>query len=311
MAGLILHHYEGSPFAEKIRLMLGFKKLQWQSVIIPAIMPKPDLVALTGGYRKTPVLQIGADIYCDTALIARVLDHLRPAPNLYPRAHAASAGLLAAWADSALFGIAVSYVMQPAGVQSLFAGAPPEQMTAFAADRKAFRANATVPRLPLDQAIVALRSRLPELDAQLADGRGFILGEAACIADFSLYHSLWFIARATAVAGILDEFAHLRRWMARMAAFGRGDPHPLDSSAAVAIARAATPAALAQTASGQTPHANTGQRVSIAATDYGIDPVAGVLISDAPDEFILRREDSAAGVLHVHFPKQGFALQMP
>ena len=29
-------------------------------------MPKPNLTALTGGYRKTPVLQIGADIYCNS-----------------------------------------------------------------------------------------------------------------------------------------------------------------------------------------------------------------------------------------------------
>ena len=59
MADLILHHYATSPFSEKLRLIMGYKKLAWKSVIIPQILPKPDLVALTGGYRKTPVLQIG------------------------------------------------------------------------------------------------------------------------------------------------------------------------------------------------------------------------------------------------------------
>ena len=72
---LILHHYPSSPFAEKVRLVLGFKQLPWKSVIIPSVMPKPDVVALTGGYRRTPVLQIGADIYCDTSLICEVLEH--------------------------------------------------------------------------------------------------------------------------------------------------------------------------------------------------------------------------------------------
>ena len=76
MNDLILHHYTTSPFSEKIRLILGFKQLAWKSVLIPSIMPKPDVVALTGGYRKTPFLQVGADIYCDTALIAR-----RPCAN--------------------------------------------------------------------------------------------------------------------------------------------------------------------------------------------------------------------------------------
>ena len=73
MSDLILHHYPMSPFSEKVRLILGHKQLAWKSVLIPSVMPKPDVVALTGGYRRTPFLQIGADIYCDTALIARRL----------------------------------------------------------------------------------------------------------------------------------------------------------------------------------------------------------------------------------------------
>ena len=56
MPDLILHHYPSSPFSEKIRLALGYKKLAWKSVTIPPIMPKPDVLALTGGYRKTPIL---------------------------------------------------------------------------------------------------------------------------------------------------------------------------------------------------------------------------------------------------------------
>ena len=90
MADLILHHYPTSPFSEKIRLILGAKKLPWKSVFIPPVMPKPDVEALTGGYRKTPFLQIGADIYCDSLLMCRVIDRLAPEPPLYPRE---SAGL--------------------------------------------------------------------------------------------------------------------------------------------------------------------------------------------------------------------------
>jgi len=62
MSEVILHHYPMSPYAEKTRRALGIKKLAWRSVTIPVIMPKPDLMPLTGGYRKTPVMQIGADI---------------------------------------------------------------------------------------------------------------------------------------------------------------------------------------------------------------------------------------------------------
>ena len=76
MTDLILHQYPGSPFSEKIRNLFGYKQQAYQSVEIPVIMPKPDLMALTGGYRKTPVLQHGADIYCDTGIICQLIDRL-------------------------------------------------------------------------------------------------------------------------------------------------------------------------------------------------------------------------------------------
>ena len=81
----VLHHYPFSPYAEKIRAMLGFKGITWKSVQIPPVMPKPDVIALTGGYRKTPILQIGADIYCDTQLIMLELDRRLPSPPLLPK----------------------------------------------------------------------------------------------------------------------------------------------------------------------------------------------------------------------------------
>ena len=66
MEEIILHHYDVSPFSEKIRKILALKKLSWRGVEQPIIAPKPKLTPLTGGYRKIPVLQIGADVYCDT-----------------------------------------------------------------------------------------------------------------------------------------------------------------------------------------------------------------------------------------------------
>ena len=104
MSNIILHHYPTSPFSEKVRLVLGYKNLSWQSVVIPMIMPKPDVVALTGGYRKTPFMQIGADIYCDSALICDVLEQLHPTPTLYPAHQKGVARILAQWGDTRCFG---------------------------------------------------------------------------------------------------------------------------------------------------------------------------------------------------------------
>jgi glutathione S-transferase len=107
MDTLILHHYPASPFAEKIRRVLGFKQLAYRSVIIPDVMPKPDVLALTGGYRRTPFLQIGADIYCDTALICQVLEQRSPSPRCTRRTRGVSR-IVAQWADSTLFWAAMA-----------------------------------------------------------------------------------------------------------------------------------------------------------------------------------------------------------
>ena len=71
---LILHHYDISPFSQKAQKMMGLKGLAWQSVEMPMIAPKPDVEQLTGGYRGTPVLQIGADVFIDNWMIARAID---------------------------------------------------------------------------------------------------------------------------------------------------------------------------------------------------------------------------------------------
>ncbi|MGI4876629.1 MAG: glutathione S-transferase N-terminal domain-containing protein, partial [Janthinobacterium lividum] len=81
---IVLHHYETSPFSELVRLALGLKNAEYWSVIIPPIAPKPLLTPLTGGYRKTPVLQVDADIYCDSAAAIEVIEAL-PGPSLFPQ----------------------------------------------------------------------------------------------------------------------------------------------------------------------------------------------------------------------------------
>ena len=220
MPDLILHHYPTSPFSEKVRLILGHKQLAWQSVNIPRIMPKPDVIALTGGYRRTPFLQIGADIYCDTALICDVLEHRQPEPTLYPEHLKGVARVLAQWADSTLFWAAMGYNLSPKGAAALFAGQPPEAAQAFAADRGAMRTGMTSLR-PGD-ATAAYKSYLRRLST-MVDMHPFLLGDAPCVADFAAYHPLWFSRVVNpAMAGILDATPNVIAWMDRMAAIGHG-----------------------------------------------------------------------------------------
>lgn len=303
----ILHHYPSSPFAEKGRLMLGFKGLAWQSVHIPMVMPKPDVVALTGGYRRTPLLQIGADIYCDTALIATVLEHLKPEPALFPEHLKGIARIVAQWADGDLFWAAMGYTLSPKGAAAMFANQPPEAAQAFAADRGAMRAGMTSLR-PGD-ATSAYRSHLRRL-AHMLHEQPFLLGDAPCIADFAAYHPLWFTRVVNpAMAGILDATPGVLAWMDRMAAIGHGKPAKLTSTEAIAIAAAAEPAPLPQEAFQDDHGIALGSRVTVAAQSFGTETTEGTLVAATRTHVTLARTDDRAGRLHVHFPRIGYVLK--
>ncbi|RYF76856.1 MAG: glutathione S-transferase family protein [Comamonadaceae bacterium] len=319
----ILHHYGRSPFSEKVRLVLGHKRLAWRSVSIPAISPKPDVVALTGGYRRTPLLQIGADIYCDTALICDVLEHLQPEPTLYPEPEKGLARILAQWADGTLFWAAMAYNLQPRGAAELFAGAPPEAAKAFGEDRARMSGTGMTRLRPAD-ATAAYKSYLRRLSDML-DDRPFLLGELPCIADFSAYHPLWYTRRIESLRNVLELTPAVLDWMDRMAAIGHGADSACTSAEAIEIAKAATPAALAPTelpaqaggaptllADGvfQDEHGIAlGSRVTIRAESFGPEETAGELIAATRMHYTLRRTDERAGVVHVHFPRIGYVLR--
>jgi glutathione S-transferase len=307
MADLILHHYPTSPFSEKVRLILGHKQLAWQSVVIPRIMPKPDVLALTGGYRRTPFLQIGADVYCDTALICDVLEHRQPAPTLYPEHQKGVARVLAQWADSTLFWAAMGHNLSPRGAAALFAGQPPEAAQAFAADRGAMRAGMTSLR-PGD-ATAAYKSYLRRLANMLEDAP-FLLGDAPCVADFAAYHPLWFSRVINpAMAGVLDATPAVLAWMDRMAALGHGHLSKLSSAEAIAVAAAAQPAPLGDEAFQDEHGIALGSRVTVAAEAFGQEPTEGILRAATRTRYTLERTDERAGTLHVHFPRIGFVLR--
>ncbi|OPK10305.1 glutathione S-transferase family protein [Pseudomonas sp. VI4.1] len=302
---LIFHHYATSPFSEKIRLILGFKGVTWHSVMVPPIMPKPDVIALTGGYRKTPLLQIGADIYCDTALIARVIDERHPESPLYPAGIAGTAQMLAQWADSTLFWTVIPYTTQPAGAAVLFAHTGPEARMAFAADRAPFTAN-MVRQTPVD-ATAALYTYLRWLETHLADGQDFLMSSQASIADFSIAQCLWYVHRAPELAKILDGYPKLSAWFKRVRAFGHGESTPMTSTESIEIAAKANEYAPTEVQ----PELGfaAGDAITVMPTDHGRDPVSGTLVGLTQFEVVIERHDERAGTLHVHFPRLGFQIK--
>jgi glutathione S-transferase len=307
MTDIILHHYPTSPFSEKIRLVMGYKHLAWKSVVIPSIMPKPDVLALTGGYRKTPFMQIGADIYCDSALICDVLEHRQPEPTLYPAQHKGLARVLAQWADTTLFWAAMAYNLQPKGAATMFEGAPPEVAKAFGADRAAMTTGMT--RLRAPDATAAYKSYLRRI-ANMLDGQDFLMGSAPCVADFAVYHPLWFSRkRVSVMADILDATPAVLAWMDRMAALGHGSMEKFSATEAIALAAASTPLPVSDEPFQDEHGIPLGSQVTIAAESFGAELTAGDLIAATRMHYTLRRTDERAGTVHVHFPRVGYVLK--
>ncbi len=297
---LILHHYATSPFSEKIRKLLAHKRLAWFGVEQPNMMPKPDLVPLTGGYRKIPVLQIGADVYCDSQLIARVVER-HAGPTIYPDGSEATCHAWNLWADRCLFLPVVAIVFADIGHL-----VPP----AFIEDRSRMMGGRNFGDVPA-QAPAAreqLRGLVATLDAQLADGRPFLLGATFSLADAACFHSLWFLRVAPSAGPLLEPFAHVRAWFERVDALGTGDSAPLAPADAIAIAHAATPAAGTGVAAGEPNDLAAGARVTVTADDYGFDPVAGTVVSASASEIAIARRDERVGDLVVHFPRVGFRV---
>jgi glutathione S-transferase len=298
----ILHHFEISPFSEKVRLIFGFKKMAWRSVLVPLVLPKPDVVALTGGYRKTPFLQIGADIYCDTALISQVIDRLQPEPPLLP-ASAPMAPAVAAWADGPLFWQAVMNTQAPEARAKLFEGMTPEAIKALGADRVAMTTGMRRPTAV--DAVAQYKTELRQLDRALTN-QPWLLGAQPSIADFSAYHGLWFIALAGAAKPLLALHPAVQAWFERVAAFGHGTREEMDSGAAIALAAATKTHAPVQVQAGLGFEA--GQAVTVAANDYALESAAGTLVGLTIERVTIARQDPRAGNVHVHFPRAGFQL---
>jgi len=304
---MILHHYPTSPFAEKIRLIFGYKNIAWQGVLIPMVMPKPDLMPLTGGYRKTPVLQIGADIYCDTALICDVLEHMAPAPSLYNAAPKGLVRSLAQWADTLLFPVAMAHNFQPKGAQHVMATMPEDVVKLFADDRKAMRGGGA--RMPAADATAMYKSHLRRISSMLED-HAFLLGDTPCLADFSVYHSVWFtIAKVPVIDSILDATPLVRDWANRMAGFGHGKEQTITAADAIQVAKNAQPVPLTDDVFQDEHGFPLGTQVTVAADSFGTEPTQGKLVAATRTRLTLERSDPLTGTVHVHFPRMGFIMK--
>lgn len=302
MSGLILHNYAMSPFAEKMRSMLGYSQLEWQSVTTREMPPRPMLARLAGGYRKIPVAQIGADVFCDTRVIASEIAALSNKPLLALENCSPDVQAFVKEVDLEVF-----FACIMAGGSKRLRDKVRQSMSLldiarFAWDRINMGRTAKV-KMP------GPRSAMPKVLAHLQRMEGlikqdFLFGTEPCHGDFSAYHSLWFI-RDLGERSFINDYPNTIAWMDRMKAFGHGKRIDISAEAALEQARAAQPRPIP---ADYLQDALIGKQVSIAPSDYGRDATTGKLVGSSPQRWILARESGDLGTVHVHFPKQGFAI---
>lgn len=298
MSEIILHHYWPSPVAEKVRVVLGMKRLAWRSVEIPRVPPKPDVIALTGGYRRTPVMQIGADIYCDSQCIIRELERRFPEPRL----HSPLVWGLSRWTDGELFSHVIRVVLG-SKVDSLD--------EAFLSDRARlyFGSNWTADSIRdgVEHSLSQVDTAFGWMNNALAGQGPFLTGESARLPDAFCYYLCWFLrGRFDGGPDLIDRNSHLAQWVQRVAAIGHGQHSDFDSTAALAIARAETSPYESLNPEPDQPPGT----VAVAPDGDGGDPeVIGTLVHLDSDEIVVKREDERAGIVCVHFPRTGYILE--
>jgi glutathione S-transferase len=309
MSQIILHNYPQSPVAEKARVGLGIKGASWANVEIPRLAPKPMLTALTGGYRRTPVMQIGADIYCDSQCILQKLEARFPSPTFFPTKDAGLIWALSRWTDGELFDLTVKIVLGSAGD-----GLPED----FAKDRGRLylgpdwaeglkQANANLPHLAAQ-----MRGPMKWLNDQLADGRKFFLGDEPAAIDAQFYQLVWFLrGRWSQGPTFLSEFPHLVAWETSVAQVGHGSISEMSADDAIKIASESTPlefdaaADLTRDPQGLSIGANV---VISPDVDGGEQPVAGALVFASAERLVVRRHEDGVGPINVHFPRIGYRV---
>lgn len=303
MTDLILHHYPMSPFSQKVRSMLGYAGLSWRSVTVREMPPRPHLATLAGGYRRIPVAQDGADVFCDSRIIAEEIAQRSGRPRLAPANLSPEQRQWIERADVEVFFACVlaggTFTLTRKAMRSMSVA----DLLCFLQDRLKVSRTASVRIVSPARARPTVLAHAAVVESMLdAD---FLFGDQPTHADFSTWHGLWFI-RDLAESSLLKPFPRTLAWMDRMKAFGDGTPRPMEIAESLAVARAATPRALAEAECAG--DGRIGRQVTIAPADYWKDPTRGTLVGATPTRWILARDDADVGRLHIHFPRERFIV---
>lgn len=298
---LILHQYDISPFSQKAQKMMGLKGVAWRSVEMPLIAPKPDVEALTGGYRGTPVLQIGADVFVDNWMIAQALDwHVHEGHALNRRGELGHAALYA-WSERFFAPL----------LHSALATYQAQWDAAFLADRKQVFPEVNFDALSEDdpERRSQVRAFLGTLARHLARGSDFVGGEHPDSWDVHAWGMLWMIHSALPdLMPIVEQFASVVSWYQRMLDLGVGEREDVSIDVAWDALKTGNRMALPETPAAEPLAEWVGSSVSIStgSADRGVS--SGVLLAIDDAQAVIAVQPQTDTLAHVWFPRLGYHL---
>lgn len=305
MSNIILHHYPPSLVSEKLRLALGLKQLTWSSVEQNRLPDRPELFAMNGGYRRVPVMQIGADIYCDTQCILRELERRVPSPTFYPDKDTGLPFALSRWVDDPLFKLVVRCAFAPVA-HTL----PPE----LVADRTRlyFGLDGDMEKEATDipHTLAQLRAQFGWLEESLTAKGDYFSGSQAGMNDLLVAYIVWFFSgRFAAAEAFMSEFPGLVSWFDRMQSIGHGSFTDMSTEDALRVALEHEPKTVEQCDVMDPQGLAPGMSIEVGPlTDSGETPVSGTLLSVDRYTVVVSRSHALCGNVAVHFPRVGYRV---
>ena len=304
MSTIILHHYDVSPYSEKLRALFGYTNMAWQSSITEEMPPRRKLKPLAGNYGRIPVAQIGADIFCDSNLICSELSRITAKPELALEGCSADVNDFVRRVEGDIFFACVMAGSTNKLHRRILKSVGIKGFARLLIDRLNMSRKAKIKMVSmLDANKIALRF-LEELEGRLVND--FLFGSQPNIADFSAYHCIWFM-RDLGGRNVVKNYPRTLIWLDTIKAMGEGERDEINPQQALDIAKHETPREIT-VEDAQSDY--LGKAVSIAPNDYRLDATVGILVGESDQRWIIARENSDVDRVHVHFPKAGFELTL-
>ncbi|MFA8343159.1 MAG: glutathione S-transferase N-terminal domain-containing protein [Rhodothermaceae bacterium] len=303
---IILHHTSSSPYAQKIKLLLGYTETKWLSVIAPPGTPRPVQELLADGYsRRIPIMQIGADIFCDTDIITNELAEITEKRELGRIYSTFEIDAFVGRAETDAFQFMLNSISKWKLVKGYFNNLSFRKFVLFIVDRSTALSGEQTQKYSPEEAQNLVSEYFIDLNKKLKTNQFLFTQDKPTIADFSAFHMMWYKESLNDLS-IPDNLQSLKKWYKKMKSFGNGFRYEIYPEDAVEIAKLNSPRVIPDS---MKVSPNIGMEISLKPTDVVGEltpPVTGILVGENKYKYIIKRETVETGIIHIHFPKKAY-----